>query len=82
MLIMVYRNWLSKIWLDKKNLKNWLDFYFFYVLQMGEGNWASKIGFNLFYNLKILLLKYVSNSHSNINAIMSKFDMQKIGLFD
>jgi hypothetical protein len=49
---------------------------------MGEGNWASKIGLSLFYNLKIILLKYVSNSHSNINAIMSKFDMQKIGLFD
>jgi len=24
---------------------------------MGEGNWASKIGFNLFYNLKILLFE-------------------------
>jgi hypothetical protein len=30
---------------------------FFYVLKMGEGNWASKIGFNLFYNLKILLFE-------------------------
>ncbi len=35
-----------------------------------------------FITLKSFYLKYVSNSHSNINAIMSKFDMQKIGLFD
>ncbi len=30
-----------------------------------------------FKTLKSFYLKYVSNSHSNINAIMSKFDMQK-----
>lgn len=58
MLIMVYRNWLSKIWLDKKLINFfWLEM-FFYVLENGRRklsfqNWDSIY----FITLKILLFE-------------------------